>query len=134
MSETLDDLGPWPTNSEDATAEAVGKAIAVRAYARMARIHAPDRDLFKEDPDQYRAEINVLVNEYGVVWLLKVLTEFHRDVADDAARELWAEWEAGDSLGEWLWEWLDGWGIDAEQIIQIERNRSTEAAQKAATP
>lgn len=124
---SLDDLAPWPQTEAEATADAVAKAVAVSAWARQVHIH----EMGVTD-DNYHSQIGILVNEYGVVWLLKFLGDFHKDVADDAAREVWAEWEDGSGIHEWLWEWLTGWGIDPAQVAEIaERER---AEQDAKTP
>jgi hypothetical protein len=125
MPESLNDIAPWPRTEAEATAEAVMKALAVSAWARQARIH----DMPKVD-DTYRAQIGILVNEYGVIRLLKLLGDFHKDVADDAAREVWAEWEAGDGIHEWLWEWLTGWGINPAEVAEVAERQWAEHAEK----
>lgn len=129
MSESLNDLAPWPQTREEATAETLGKAIAVAAWARQVRIHEmPVAD------DSYHAQVGILVNEYGVLWLLKFLGDFHPDVADDAAREVWSEWEAGDGIHEWLWSWLTGWGIDPKLVAEVaERQRAEREAKRVAS-
>ncbi|MFI5782637.1 hypothetical protein [Nocardia sp. NPDC051570] len=45
------------------------------------------------------------VDGYGVAYLLAVLHRIAPDAADRAARDLVGAWEAGDSLGEWEYEW-----------------------------
>lgn len=130
MPESLDDLAPWPQTEKDATADALIKAIAVRAYARAARIHDLGGDLTREPAlTEYRNLISVLVNEFGVVRLLRFLKDFHRDVADDAARLLWSGWEDGGGIDELLWDWLTEYRIDPERVIRLaEKQRAEQAA------
>lgn len=123
MPESLHDLAPWPQTRAEATADAVAKALTVSAWARQARIH----DMSEAD-DAYRAQVGILVNEYGVIWLLKFLRDFHKDVADDAAVEVWAEWEDGSSIHEWLWEWLTEWKIDPDEVSRIAAEQRAEQA------
>ena len=45
------------------------------------------------------------VSAYGTAYLLAVLRATVPAMADIAAKQLAAAWEAGDSLGEWIWQW-----------------------------
>lgn len=46
-----------------------------------------------------------MASNYGVVFLLAVLRRLDPTVADSAARSLDQAWAAGDSLGEWAYQW-----------------------------
>lgn len=45
------------------------------------------------------------VQEFGIAYLLLVLHRVDPQAGDSAAAWLADQWEAGDSLGEWAWEW-----------------------------
>lgn len=114
----LNNLAPYPRTEDAATAEAMAKSLAVRTQANFVRA----LDLPPGHPDE-RAAFNALVSNFAIVYLLRALAEHAPERADEAARGLWSEWEAGDGIGEWAWEWLTEWGIDPEQVRAI-----TEAA------
>jgi len=61
-----------------------------------------------DNPDHQRArmaEIGVSCQGYSTIYLLAVLRAIDPKVADIAARDLVAAWDAGDALGEWVWQW-----------------------------
>ncbi|MGA5542725.1 hypothetical protein ACPCIR_12810 [Mycobacterium sp. NPDC051198] len=63
-----------------------------------------------DNPDHQRAraaEINSSVNGYAFIYLLAVLQRIDPKVADLAARDLVGNFDAGDSLGEWVWQWRE---------------------------
>lgn len=60
-----------------------------------------------ENPKARYAELNVSCQAYGLIYLLAVLRAIDPKVADTAARDLVINLEAGDSLGEWVWQWND---------------------------
>jgi hypothetical protein len=49
--------------------------------------------------------INRQVDLFGTAYLLAALRHLDRAVADRAAHFLAEMWDAGDSLGEWIYEW-----------------------------
>lgn len=110
----LNDLAPYPQTEGAATAEAMAKSHAVRTQAAFVRA----LDLPPGHPDD-RAAFNALVWNFGITYLLRALAEHAPDHADEVARGLWSEWEAGDGLGEFAWEWLTEWGIDPKQVQAI---------------
>lgn len=107
----LEEIAPYPQNEDEVTAENLAKNLGVYAQLNHRRL----LDLETSKDDQHEAVIQV-VNLYGLVKLLRAFTASNPEAADAAARELWADWDAGDSLGEWLWEWLSEWRIDPELI------------------
>jgi hypothetical protein len=46
-----------------------------------------------------------VVELYGQIYLLGAVRHFAPDDADRVAAELATAWEAGDSLGEWVYQW-----------------------------
>lgn len=121
----LDDLAPWPTTEQEATADALIKSLAVQAYARNVRIEWPGTE-DKVKLAAYSHSIGILVNEYGVIALLRFLKEFHKDVADDAARDLWLDWQDGGVIPELLWDWLTEYKIDPDKVEEIAKAAEVE--------
>lgn len=64
-----------------------------------------ERDLYSTNPDAWHAALSSSVNGWGMAYLLAVLQRVNPSVADIAARRLVAEFEAGDGLGEWAFQW-----------------------------
>jgi len=61
-----------------------------------------------EDMDALRlwmAKAVAMAADYGVVYLLLVLHRLDPDAAETAGRMLATAWNAGDAMGEWLWQW-----------------------------
>lgn len=61
-----------------------------------------------DNPDHQRArmaEVGVSCQGYATIYLLAVLRSIAPKVADIAARDLVAALDAGDALGEWVWQW-----------------------------
>jgi hypothetical protein len=63
------------------------------------------------------------VHDFSPVYLLLVLHQLDPEVADSAAAFLADSWEAGDSIGEWAWEWhqalLKGESPDLPGVPQL---------------
>lgn len=57
------------------------------------------------------------VNLYGLIYLLGAVRHFAPDDADKVAAELADAWEAGDSLGEWVYQWRQE--LEAGQPLTI---------------
>jgi hypothetical protein len=124
---SLNDIAPWPRTEAEATADAVAKSLTVGAHARDRYIQT-----LNTTDKEWGTQVGLLVNEFGVVYLLKFLADFHPDVADDAARLLWSHWEDGGVIPELLWGWLSKWGIDPDQVAEVaERQRAEHAAKQA---
>lgn len=64
-----------------------------------------DRDLMSKNRDAWHEAIFSSVNGWGMTYLLAVLQRIAPDVADIAARRLMLEFDAGDGLGEWIFQW-----------------------------
>jgi hypothetical protein len=58
-----------------------------------------------------------VVELYGQIYLLGALRHFAPDDADKVAAELAIAWEAGDSLGEWVYQWRQE--LDAGRPLTI---------------
>lgn len=65
-------------------------------------------DWDNDDHNRIRAaHIATSVEGYGAIYLLAVLRTINPKVADIAARDLVAQYDAGDTLGEWVWQWRE---------------------------
>lgn len=53
----------------------------------------------------WRDGVTTSVEGYGVIYLMAVLWRTNPTVADIAARMLTLAWDAGDSMGEWVYQW-----------------------------
>lgn len=68
-----------------------------------------------ETPEKPRGVLNPehhyltvrLVQDYGLAYLLAALHRTDPEVADSAAAALADAWDAGDSLGEWAYQWAE---------------------------
>ncbi|MFV8160780.1 hypothetical protein ACNQVK_01260 [Mycobacterium sp. 134] len=61
-----------------------------------------------DDPDQDRAWNDGLatsIEGFGLIYLMAVLWRTNPTVADIAARMLIMAWDAGDDMGEWVYQW-----------------------------
>ncbi len=98
----------YPTNSEDVTADRLARHMTVEAQHNFLITNATEFN---------RAAMAGFVYGWGVAFLLRKLQEHASpEVADEVARDLWAAWDDGSSLGEFTWEWLTEYGIDPEAI------------------
>jgi hypothetical protein len=111
----LNDLAPYPLRYEEVTAEGLAKAIAVRAQADKARLD----HMTVTSGLEWDAVIFAITKGYANTLLLRGLIEHAPKHADEVARTLWAEWQDGTGLAEWLAEWLGDWCISVEAINDI---------------
>lgn len=110
----LDQIAPYPKTEAEVTADKLARSFAVHAQVhwRMAIDH-PDRDKAYES--------GLWVGQYfTLTFLLRELQQrAGRTAADEVARNLWAEIDAVDSIGGWVWNWLDGYGINQAKVNEI---------------
>lgn len=68
--------------------------------------------------DQHRRDVNAseMIAEHDRYVLLRELHRLDPYRADLAAGLIWQAADAGDSYGEWLYEWCGAEGLDAEAI------------------
>ncbi|TDD97593.1 hypothetical protein [Actinomadura rubrisoli] len=123
MSDTLNDLAPWPATEADVTAESLARYLAVRAQA-----HQTHRKT-ASSPEGREWATSATVDMFGLVKLLRILQEVAPETADEAAKGLWSDWQDGAPVDEWLWSWLTEYGIDPEAVNRAAVDLSrTEAA------
>jgi hypothetical protein len=122
MSNSLNDIAPYPRRESDATAEALARNLTVVAQFNWRRM------LDTETGEDTRSATNLLVNLYGIVKVLKALQAVAPETADEVARDLWGDWQDGGVLGEWLHSWLEGFGIDPVRVNAAASDAMRDAA------
>lgn len=60
---------------------------------------------YESNPEARRAEVALSCEGYSHIYLLAVLRAIDPKVADIAAQSLVGDLDAGDGLGEWIWQW-----------------------------
>lgn len=128
---TVEKFAPYPRDEDAVTADRLARHMAVAAQLTNSQIftsmHARDAaegtDRAEKDSPlaKLTAEVHHLtlvnaINEYAIVHLLRALIEHAPGQADEVAKDLWGVWEDGGAVGEWIWEWLTGYGIDPEAV------------------
>lgn len=61
------------------------------------------------------------VEVFGMTYLLAVLRQQSPEVADAAAEFLAGQWESGDSLGEWMYQWREELAGGGRLSLQIDQ-------------
>jgi hypothetical protein len=118
----LEEFAPWPKRSEDVTADSLSRWLAVQAHANrtlLGPLPAASDDVGRA---HWITDVDFLLDEYGIVMLLRVLRSVNKMSADSAAKALWRAWEDGAEVDANLRDWLTGYGIDPDEV--------TAAAQK----
>lgn len=111
----LDELTQWPTKREDATAD-----LMLRIVARDTQVSWLKKwKALEAGPSQaevYTGHLHAVLAGVGFLLCLRELRDVAPDAADDFARDYWAMCDAGDSVGEVLWELGQQAGLDMELV------------------
>lgn len=124
---TINDLAPYPRTASQATANNLVRSLAVDAQVayRLSFDAATN--------EKQLAAATRFVQSYGIVKLLRaVIDHTTPTTADEIARDIWSDWEDGSCLGEWLWEWLNDYGIDTKAVDEIVHAELEQLKAKAA--
>jgi hypothetical protein len=121
---SLEKFAAYPTSEQDVTADKLARISAVQAQASWSRIfpllhaknEAKGKPNAKDADDIHYLTMANAVAEYTVVHLLRTLQEHAPEKADEVARDIWGTWEDGGAVGEWVWEWLAGYGINPDEV------------------
>jgi hypothetical protein len=120
----VEDLAPYPETEEQATAEVFARHYAVRAttayWAWQTAWHAweataadsPDRARLRDDWNQALLRSH---HAFTIAYLLRALSDTAPVDADIAARAMYGSDQDGDAM-EYLYEWLEEYGIDPQQM------------------
>lgn len=112
---------PWPKQQPDArTLRRFWLGRALHAYgATQALI---DGGLFESQDYngrawvRYRGETLAMIHLHDSAVMMAALIEQDEALADRVAERCWTAAVAGDSYGEWLWEWGEASGLDPDAI------------------
>lgn len=120
---SLDDLAPYPDQPDNVTADAIARFETVDAFAHTIRSHrlstrAGNAGLDSPEMGLYVESMRAACAQIGVIHLLRAFQAAAPEQAEEAARQLWDLWDDGAS-SDWLSDLLSGYGIDAEQIMQM---------------
>lgn len=119
----LDEFAPYPQTEDEVTAETLARSLTVQAQVNVHRM------LTSVTGDGIAASANRVVDVFSTVKLLRALQAVAPDnVADQVARELWADLHDGTAVHERLGEWLTGYGIDPEAVNRAADDAMREAA------
>ena len=131
--ETNDPRVPWPGEvttgdwDDRYTAEDVLRWLAsdgVAATAVSVDLLPPFDDRGDEVAlGTYMLNVYRVMHTYDLHLALATLAEVDRAKADEVATGIVMAALAGDSYGEWLWEWATGHGLDAQAISDQARER-----------
>lgn len=66
-----------------------------------------DRKLLTNNQDAWGEAVSASAQGWGIIYLLAVLLRIDPQIADVAGRFLTAEFDSGDSMGEWVAQWQD---------------------------
>ncbi len=130
----IEDLAPWPTD-ESVTAEAICRHLTVTGYAAHCRVsNHPYFRLDPNDPNRkaavadYLHHVRAVMDRFTAVMALQALSEVDPERAQAVALDIADAVGSGDTPSELLWEWLDGYGIDAEAIVKAVEAERLEAS------
>lgn len=105
ISDRLLEIGPYPERRDDVTAQGLARYFAVRATVI-------NRQQLSPDGMMSHGQIDLLTVLFTAAHALYALDGEGRDVADEAAAQIWNALEDGQGIGGWLWSHL---GDDASR-------------------
>lgn len=120
----------WPSTEAGATADALivhGARLAVSWSAQSHELMVKAYALDKESPERapalraYMDALIAMIAEAQVVDLLVQVQKLDGNIADDLASRLWGITEDGGVLTEFMWEYLDERGVDADAVFEFTR-------------
>jgi hypothetical protein len=111
---TLNDIAPWPASEDEVSAEALARAVAVRAHGlrEWAKANVADSHM-------HSLAVSSAASALGVVDALT--TTGDKSAANARARWLWRAWRDDETADE-LHHLLTGFGIDPEQVAKVARD------------
>lgn len=119
-NEMVAGLVKWPTNDMDVSINGMLRIVGYEAQRvwleKMDSLGGPS-----SDPALHVLRIQMVLSSVGFMACLRALREVDEAKAAAFAREYWAMCDAGDSIGEFLWQFIEEAGLDPELIEQPER-------------
>jgi hypothetical protein len=110
-AEDVRELGAYPLNEEQATADTIAKHLTSGLrYRTRDTWTLIDRD-DKDGRAIYMNHAAALVAEWAIVYALREFAKVDQQVADSIARDIWNAWEDGGSVHELAWDWAREYGL-----------------------
>lgn len=107
---------PWWNPDAERTAEATMRYEAVNGLVGSVRSHTLIRDTSQLGMARLTLNSAAMIASHDRYLLLAKLRELDPAAADELADRIILAAEAGDSYGEWLWQWCTEMGVDAERV------------------
>lgn len=123
-----DQVAPEPVNDRATpnTADNVLRWTAVlglRAYTDLESIPERDDPDFTEKALRWYLRFHEFTGAFNLHLVLTRLRQVDPAAADEMADLIVRAYEAGDSYGEWLYQWVEDHGIDAQRVIDEDKAR-----------
>jgi hypothetical protein len=109
----LNEAAPYPGHDEDVTADKLVRHLTVLLIRLDARVMRNGRI----SPDA----VGAATATWATVRLLRAAIENDPAGADGLARDICDAWGDGSSVPEFAWEWADGYGLDADRLVEAAR-------------
>lgn len=100
----------WPTNPPTCA------EMMTYCAGRAQRAYVLRERYIGTDPDLHMALIMEMIADHDRYLLLDALNARDPRRADELARAMWMAADAGDSYGEWIYDWCKAEGLDPEAI------------------
>lgn len=113
-------VAPYPESDDPEVAVKLARHLACLVQSDIAHtashyyMRSPVGD--KQAARDYVLVIGRMVGNYGTLSLLRTLMLADLDLATGAASQLIDDVNAGEAVGERVWEWLEEYGIDPEKV------------------
>jgi hypothetical protein len=114
-------VAPYPKSNDPDVAVKLARYLATMVQGDVAHtaghyyMSSPVGD--KQAARDYALVIGRMVGNFGTLSLLRTLIAHNLALANQAARRLVDDWNAGEAVGEWTWQWLAEYGIDPERVV-----------------
>lgn len=116
----LDDLTKWPEKAEDVNADLmiriIGRETQVSWLKKWAEV-----DALRGGSEIYTGNLHAVLSGVGFMSALRELRDINAEAADELARDYWRMCDAGDSVGEVLWDLAQQSGLDLN-LVEISKS------------
>lgn len=124
-----EEVAPDPLRTGDFSLPALLRKLAAQGTTTVSRSMAllPDGDLEMDSPEWQLAWARYLSNFYqfsgdhNLYLALSELAKHSEQAAADVAERVLRSYDAGDSYGEWLWQWAEDQGLDPQRIVDEDK-------------
>jgi hypothetical protein len=97
----------WPTKERDVTAQRMLTYSIAHSYRQLEAMIAPAEAMSGDETKRrlYLTQISSMQGWYHTAQALRTFMKVAPQEAERYAKDIWLAAEAGDSYGEFLWEW-----------------------------